>query len=131
MRQAIERHGVGRGVWLGIKRLSKCHPFHKGGVDLVPGAPSSRMSTQPNSSDPKDTPISARMLLAFALTGLVIFGTPYFYKAIGNQVTGKDRAAACACQAGAERRAQRRPLRGGRSRYCDRSVYGEKQSEPR
>jgi hypothetical protein len=36
MRQAIERLGVPRGVWLGIKRLSKCHPFHKGGIDLVP-----------------------------------------------------------------------------------------------
>jgi putative membrane protein insertion efficiency factor len=36
MLQAIERHGVLKGVWLGIKRLGKCHPFHEGGVDLVP-----------------------------------------------------------------------------------------------
>jgi putative component of membrane protein insertase Oxa1/YidC/SpoIIIJ protein YidD len=36
MRQAIERHGVPKGLWLGIKRLSKCHPFHQGGIDLVP-----------------------------------------------------------------------------------------------
>ncbi|HEY3837990.1 MAG TPA: membrane protein insertion efficiency factor YidD [Bryobacteraceae bacterium] len=36
MRQAIERHGVARGIWLGTKRLCKCQPFHKGGVDPVP-----------------------------------------------------------------------------------------------
>ncbi len=27
--QAIERYGVWKGGWLTIKRLSKCHPFHK------------------------------------------------------------------------------------------------------
>lgn len=35
MRQAVEKHGVGRGVWMGTKRLAKCHPFHAGGVDPV------------------------------------------------------------------------------------------------
>ncbi|MGH9658308.1 MAG: membrane protein insertion efficiency factor YidD [Bryobacteraceae bacterium] len=35
MRQAVERHGAARGVWLGLKRLSRCHPFHAGGVDPV------------------------------------------------------------------------------------------------
>ena len=33
--QAIEKYGVIKGSWLGIKRISKCHPFHKGGVDLL------------------------------------------------------------------------------------------------
>ncbi|OGV72182.1 MAG: membrane protein insertion efficiency factor YidD [Lentisphaerae bacterium RIFOXYB12_FULL_60_10] len=37
MRLAIARHGCGRGLWMGICRLLKCHPFHPGGVDLVPG----------------------------------------------------------------------------------------------
>ena len=36
MRQAIEKYGVLKGGWLGIKRLSKCHPFHPGGNDPVP-----------------------------------------------------------------------------------------------
>jgi putative membrane protein insertion efficiency factor len=33
--EAVEKHGV-RGLRLGVKRLLKCHPFHAGGVDLVP-----------------------------------------------------------------------------------------------
>ncbi len=35
MLQAVETHGVARGVWLGLKRLAKCHPFHQGGFDPV------------------------------------------------------------------------------------------------
>ena len=35
MAQAVERYGVRRGVWMGTKRLAKCHPFHAGGFDPV------------------------------------------------------------------------------------------------
>ncbi|MFN7934672.1 MAG: membrane protein insertion efficiency factor YidD [Bryobacteraceae bacterium] len=35
MRQAVEKHGVLRGVYLGLIRLAKCHPFHAGGYDPV------------------------------------------------------------------------------------------------
>jgi putative membrane protein insertion efficiency factor len=35
MLQAVEKHGAMRGVWMGTKRLAKCHPFHAGGVDPV------------------------------------------------------------------------------------------------
>jgi len=35
MLQAVEKYGVWRGVWMGTKRLAKCHPFHAGGVDPV------------------------------------------------------------------------------------------------
>ncbi|HET6400469.1 MAG TPA: membrane protein insertion efficiency factor YidD [Candidatus Kapabacteria bacterium] len=34
--QAIAKYGVLHGGWLGLKRIGKCHPFHKGGFDPVP-----------------------------------------------------------------------------------------------
>jgi hypothetical protein len=34
--EAIKKYGLLKGVLLGGKRLLKCHPFHSGGVDLVP-----------------------------------------------------------------------------------------------
>ena len=36
MVQAIEKYGPARGVWIGLKRLARCHPFHSGGLDPVP-----------------------------------------------------------------------------------------------
>ncbi len=33
---AVERHGVIRGSWLAVRRLSRCHPWNAGGVDFVP-----------------------------------------------------------------------------------------------
>lgn len=32
-KQAIEKYGTLRGIWIGIKRILKCNPFSKGGYD--------------------------------------------------------------------------------------------------
>lgn len=34
--EAVERHGPWRGSALALRRLSRCHPWHAGGVDPVP-----------------------------------------------------------------------------------------------
>src|SRR3982750_3825771 len=36
MMQAVEKYGVIRGGWLGLRRLSRCHVFNPGGWDPVP-----------------------------------------------------------------------------------------------
>ena len=33
---AVARHGILRGTWMSLRRVLRCHPFHPGGVDLVP-----------------------------------------------------------------------------------------------
>ena len=33
--QAVTRHGVARGLWMGLKRLGRCHPLNSGGFDPV------------------------------------------------------------------------------------------------
>ena len=32
-KQAVEKYGALKGLYLGLFRILKCHPFHKGGYD--------------------------------------------------------------------------------------------------
>ncbi len=36
MYQAIDKFGVARGAYLGLKRILRCHPWHPGGADPIP-----------------------------------------------------------------------------------------------
>ncbi len=37
-KEAINEYGVFKGSFMGLKRILRCHPFHKGGYDPVPKA---------------------------------------------------------------------------------------------
>jgi putative membrane protein insertion efficiency factor len=43
--EAVQLHGALRGSWLAARRLSRCHPFHAGGIDPVPGSDLAQAST--------------------------------------------------------------------------------------
>jgi len=46
-REAIERHGAARGSYLAARRLARCHPYGRGGVDAVPEAFAWRCRCEP------------------------------------------------------------------------------------
>lgn len=35
MMDAVRKYGAARGVWMGLRRLARCHPFNPGGLDPV------------------------------------------------------------------------------------------------
>ena len=43
MLEAVDKHGLIKGVWLGIKRICRCVPWKKGGFDPVPDNPKGDM----------------------------------------------------------------------------------------
>ena len=51
--QAVTVHGAGRGSWLAVRRIARCHPFHPGGHDPVPPVRRSGVEARPTRLVPR------------------------------------------------------------------------------
>lgn len=49
-REALARHGAGRGLWLTVRRLGRCHPWGGQGHDPVPARHATRTPASPPST---------------------------------------------------------------------------------
>jgi len=52
--EALAVYGARRGAWLTFKRLIRCVPFTKGGIDLVPDPADLRTTTHPHAPHPAE-----------------------------------------------------------------------------
>lgn len=57
--QAVGEHGAGRGSWLAVRRIARCHPFHPGGHDPVPPGRRTRVAPRPSTPAPSPPAVPA------------------------------------------------------------------------
>jgi putative membrane protein insertion efficiency factor len=58
--ESVQLHGALKGSWLATRRLSRCHPFHAGGIDPVPGSVFERDWAEQNRPGEKRTDQQAK-----------------------------------------------------------------------
>ena len=56
--EAVERHGLARGLFLATLRLARCHPFGGSGYDPVPDAPELPQIAHAGSADSRERQFS-------------------------------------------------------------------------
>jgi uncharacterized protein len=79
---AIAVHGPGKGTWLALRRITRCHPFNPGGLDPVPLKDGQKAADVLANTEPK---IAARLSMPVPSTLLaVIAASP---KPLGREET--------------------------------------------